>query len=147
MTWGEFAQLNPALAAFGTARLNGKVSYLATTQKDGAPRVHPVTPIVGAGHLFLFMEPTSPKGKDLIRDGRFALHCAVTDNSGESGEFWCAGRGQLIEDAAMRALAVSVSTYPPADRYILFELNIERAQSTVYGDTAPVRTLWKKDAT
>lgn len=146
MNWGEFEQLEPELAAFGVGRLNGKVAYFATTQKDGAPRVHPLTPIIGGGHLFVFMEPTSPKGKDLVRDGRYALHCAVSDNSGESGEFWCMGRGTLIEDAAMRALAVSVSSYAPAERYILFELDVERAQSTVYEGDGVVRKLWKKDA-
>ncbi|MGH2405330.1 MAG: pyridoxamine 5'-phosphate oxidase family protein, partial [bacterium] len=50
------------------------MAYLATLRGDGAPRVHPVTPIVGEGRLFLFMEPTSPKGHDLRRDGRYALH-------------------------------------------------------------------------
>ena len=45
------------------------------------PRVHPVTPIVGSGKLFVFMEPTSPKGKDLMRDGRYALHCGIEGNN------------------------------------------------------------------
>ncbi len=145
MSWGDFEKASPELAAFGAERLHGRVSYLATTRNDGAPRVHPVTPEIGAGHLFVFMEPTSPKGKDLQRDGRFQIHCAVSDNSGESGEFWCAGRARLIEDAELRAVAAQISTYPPAERYILFELSVERAQSTVYLDK-PVRTLWEKDA-
>ena len=42
-------------AASGTADL-------ATVRQDGVPRVHPVTPIIGAGGLYLFMEPTSPRG-------------------------------------------------------------------------------------
>lgn len=145
MSWGDFASASPELAAFGAERLNGRVAYLATTQKDGAPRVHPFTPILGQGHFFVFMEPTSPKGKDLQRDERYAVHCAVSDSSGESGEFWCTGRAKLIEDPNVRALAVSISTYQPADRYILFELDVERAQSTVYGDNGPLRVLWKKD--
>jgi len=76
-SWGDFEAAAPQIAAFARERLHGRVSYLATVQADGGPRVHPVTPIVGGGRLFLFMEPTSPKGRDLQRDGRFALHCGV----------------------------------------------------------------------
>lgn len=147
MKWGEFETAAPELAAFGKARLHGKVAYLATTQKDGAPRVHPVTPEIGEGHLFVFMEPTSPKGKDLQRDGRFALHCAVSDTTGESGEFWCMGLATLILDPAVRAVAARISSYSPAARYILFELDIRRAQATVYENGGVVRTGWREDAT
>lgn len=146
MNWGEFESASPELAAFGRERLHGKVAYLATVQKDGAPRVHPVTPQIGEGHLFLFMEPTSPKGKDLQRAGDFALHCAVSDSSGESGEFWCMGRATLIQDLTVRAIAVRISTYSPAERYILFELDVRRAQSTVYGDDKAIRAGWREDA-
>ena len=146
MSWNDFEKSAPELAAFGAERLNGRVSYLATTQKDGAPRVHPVTPIIGRGHFFVFMEPTSPKGKDLQRDGRYQIHCAVSDNSGVSGEFWCAGRAQWIDDSNVRALAAQISTYAPSERYILFEFDVERAQSTIYPGDKPVRQLWKKDA-
>ena len=146
MSWGDFASAASALASFGAERLNGRVSYLATTQTDGAPRVHPVTPIIGHGHFFVFMEPTSPKGKDLRRDGRYAIHCAVSDNSGTSGEFWCAGRAHQIQDPNVRALAAQLATYAPADRYVLFEFEVERAQSTVYPENKPVRQFWKRDA-
>ena len=62
--WKEFAQQAPELAEFGKARFASGVAYLGTVRTDGSPRVHPVTPILGE-QLFLFMEPTSPKGKDL----------------------------------------------------------------------------------
>ena len=65
-TWGEFAKEAPGLAAFGAELLLGaQVAYLATVRPDGVPRVHPVTPILTDDGLFLFMEPTSPKGRDL----------------------------------------------------------------------------------
>ncbi|MCB0202711.1 MAG: pyridoxamine 5'-phosphate oxidase family protein, partial [Anaerolineae bacterium] len=91
MSWQTLEDQDPDLAAFGVERLNGKVAYLATTRKNGAPRVHPMTPIIGDGYLFVFMEPTSPKGHDLQRDSRYAIHCGVTDNSGASGEFYISG--------------------------------------------------------
>src|ERR1044071_7236196 len=62
MSWKILEQANPELAEFGKTRLHRKVSYLATIRKDGSPRVHPMTPIIGDGRLLVFMEPTSPKG-------------------------------------------------------------------------------------
>jgi hypothetical protein len=144
MSWHILEQQQPELAAFGAARLNGKVAYLATIRKDGAPRVHPITPIIGQGHLFIFMEPTSPKGFDLQRDGRYALHCSVSDNSGESGECIVTGRGRLVDQAELRALAVRLSSYEPAERYILFECDVDSITSTVYSDDGPVRRSWKQ---
>jgi len=145
MTWRNLEDHQPDLAAFGRERLDGQVAYLATVRDDGSPRVHPVTPIIGEGHLFVFMEPTSPKGHDLRRDGRYALHCSVSDNSGASGEFFAMGRAQLVDSAELRALAVRLASYTPADRYILFECTIENAASTTYAQDQVIRTRWKKD--
>ncbi len=145
MGWTTFEEQQPELAAFGAERLNGKVAYLATVRKDGSPRLHPMTPIVGQGHLFVFMESTSPKGYDLRRDGRYAIHCGMGDTSGASGEFSIAGRARLVEDPQLRALAVQLCSYKPADRYILFEFDVESVASTVYPDGQPVRRAWKKE--
>lgn len=144
MSWQAFEDQQPELAAFGTERLNGKVAYLATVRQDGSPRVHPMTPIIGQGHLFVFMEPTSPKGHDLQRDGRYAIHCSVHDNSGASGEFFIAGQARLIDDPDLRALAVGLASYTPAERYILFEFDIASAASTIYPGDQPVRRSWKR---
>jgi hypothetical protein len=143
MSWRFLEDQQPELAEFGVERLNGKVAYLATIRKDGSPRVHPMTPIIGEGHLFVFMEPTSPKGHDLQRDGRYAIHCSVSDISGASGEFIVAGQARLIDDPEVRALAVRLSSYKPADRYILFEFDVISATSTVYPEGQPVRQNWK----
>ncbi len=143
MSWRFLENQQPELAAFGLERLNGKVAYLATIRKDGSPRVHPMTPIIGEGHLFVFMEPTSPKGHDLQRDGRYAIHCSVSDTSGESGEFIVAGRARLIDNPEVRALAVRLSSYTPADRYILFEFEVTSVTSTIYTEGQPVRQNWK----
>lgn len=142
-SWHDFASAEPDLSAFGEDRLTSGPAYLATVGAEGMPRVHPVTPILGEGHLFLFMEPTSPKGRDLQRGSGYALHCFVSDNDGGGGEFWVAGHAVLADDLAMRELAARYG-YQPQDRYILFELTVERASSTVYTDTGePVRKSWK----
>ena len=145
MSWKILEDQQPELAAMGAQRLNGQVAYLATVRKDGSPRVHPMTPIIGQGHLFVFMEPTSPKGHDLQRDRRYAIHCSVSDTSGTSGEFIISGQARLIDDSELRSLAVQLSSYAPADRYILFEFDINSATSTVYQDGQPVRQHWKRD--
>ena len=130
-SWAEFAQQAPELAAFGEARFRGGVAYLGTLRADGSPRVHPVTPIIGE-QLFLFMEPTSPKGKDLLRDSRYTLHCAVEDSSGGEGEFYVRGRAVRTDDPDVRAQAVQASPYAPQDRYILFVLTLEHAFMNTY---------------
>jgi hypothetical protein len=144
MSWQKLENESPGLAEIGKMRLNGRVSYLATTRANGAPRVHPVTPIVGGGRLFVFMEPTSPKGKDLVRNGRYALHCSVENNDGGEGEFYVWGNGRLITDPAIRQIAVTASTYTPADRYILFELDVTRARGTTYGENGSIHQSWSE---
>jgi hypothetical protein len=144
MSWNALESARPDLAAFGVERFRQfGVAYLATIRQDGAPRVHPVTPIVGQGHLFVFMEPTSPKGHDLLRDGRYALHCAVGDSSGDSGEFQVSGRARLVEDATLRALAVAAASYEVADRYVLYEMDVERAAAKIYTTDGAARQQWK----
>jgi hypothetical protein len=143
MSWQDLVDGNPELAAFGAGRLlDGEVAYLATVRQDGSPRVHPVTPIIGQGRLFLFMEPTSPKGHDLRRDGRYALHCQVENAGGGKGEFYLSGRARWIDDPATRAVAVEAASYEVAPRYILFELSVAQAMSTVYTDEGTVRRRW-----
>ncbi|MGH2636922.1 MAG: pyridoxamine 5'-phosphate oxidase family protein [Actinomycetota bacterium] len=139
MTWRDLELADPQLAAAGAPRLHGLVAYLATVSSDGAPRVHPVTPIVGGGHLFVFMEPTSPKGADLRRGSRYGLHSAVGDPSGKDGEFLVRGIGAFVGDPGLRAVAERHSTYSPATDYVLFELAVEGAMLTEYVNGRPVR--------
>jgi hypothetical protein len=125
-SWKEFAQRAPEFAAFGEARFKTGVAYLGTVRADGSPRVHPVTPIIGE-QLYLFMEPTSPKGKDLARDPRYTLHCAVEDSGGGGGEFYVRGRGIFTDDPMVREEAKKAASYDPSPRYILFVLTVEFA--------------------
>jgi hypothetical protein len=144
-SWTEFARQAPELAAFGQARFQHGVAYLGTVRADGSPRVHPVTPII-AEQLFLFMEPTSPKGADLRRDGRYALHCSVEDSSGGAGEFYVRGRATLNDDPVVREQAVRASSYVPQERYILFVLTIEFAFMNQYVDGGTNAQRWQSAA-
>ena len=142
VSWKEFEARAPELAQFGRERLHGQVAYLATIRKNDLPRLHPVTPIIGDGHLYVFMEPTSPKGKDLERGSAYVLHSCVADTLGSNGEFQLTGYANRVSDETVWQHAVSVATYELEARYILFELNIIEAFSTVYRDQDPVRTRW-----
>src|SRR6185369_13646445 len=130
-TWKEFSQQAPEIAAFGETRFGSGVAYLGTLRADGGPRVHPVTPIIGE-QLFLFMEPTSPKGKDLQRDPRYSLHCSVKDSSGGDGEFYVRGQGKFSDDPVIREQAVQASSYAPAAHYIVFVFSVEFAFMNTY---------------
>ena len=145
-TWSQFEVAAPELAAFGKDRLEDKIAYLATSRADGGPRVHPVSPFFAQGRLFIYMEPTSPKGHDMRRDPRYALHCSVEDNSGGQGEFSIRGRAEEMKDSAIRAMAFKQAAargYNPQERYVLFELMVEESQSTIYVDNEPVRDRWR----
>ena len=146
LTWGEFAKREPELARFGAGRLTAVPSYLATVRRSGAPRVHPVTPIFTAVGLFLFMEPTSPKGRDLRERGWFAVHSGVPDNAGTGGEFNASGRGFAVDDPDMWSHVAEAASYTPADRYILFELHLSEARCHGYGDVPlPSTRRWSLD--
>ena len=132
--WEQFEAEAPDLAAFGRRRLLVPPAYLATVRATGAPRVHPVTPVIGGGRLFVFMEPTSPKGRDLRERGWYALHNGVPDTHGSGGEFWVSGDAALLTDPSDRHLAAGASSYAHADRYVLFELALHEARDTAYGD-------------
>jgi hypothetical protein len=147
ITWGEFAKAEPELAAFGAGRLGVRPSYVATVRENGTPRVHPVTPVITADGLFLFMEPTSPKGRDLLERGWYALHNGVPDNEGSGGEFFVSGKGFAVDDPVVCAAAAQAANYEPAERYVLFELKISEARCNGYGDVdLPARQRWSAPA-
>jgi hypothetical protein len=88
MSWQALEDGNKELAEYGAQRFaSNHVGYLATIRKDGSPRVHPMTPFVGEGHLLFFTNDGSLFCQDLLRDGRYAMHCSVEDQEGGEGEF------------------------------------------------------------
>jgi hypothetical protein len=50
------------------------LGYLATLRPDGSPRVHPVTVTVDDTGIYVYAVASTPKGRDLRRDPRYALH-------------------------------------------------------------------------
>jgi hypothetical protein len=135
-SWREFAEREPQLAEHGRRLLMlGKdhgefecgLAYLATLRRDGAPRVHPISPVLHKGRLYAFVLKVSPKLGDLLRDDRFALHSFPYPLSEDftDEEFYLSGRATLIEDAIRRAVAEGCGDDVESGE--VFELRPERA--------------------
>src|SRR5436309_11835965 len=104
VTWKEFAASAPALAEAGRSLLNQfgvGLAFLATVREDGAPRLHPVCPVLSNDRLFVLITPASPKRHDLLRDGRYALQTFPQPKPG-SDEFYLAGEALVVDDASAR---------------------------------------------
>jgi hypothetical protein len=145
MSWQTLADAAPELAAFGAERLHDQVAYLATLKSDGSPRLHPVRPVVAGGRLFVFMEATSPKVRDLERDARYVLHdTATSDQPWDLQEFAVEGTARRVDDLRTRATANAGSAFPRDGHFLLFGLGVDTAMSTVYGaDGRPHRERWR----
>jgi hypothetical protein len=147
LSWGEFASVEPDLAAFGADRLTAAPAYLATIRRAGMPRVHPVTPIFTPEGFYLYMEPTSPKARDLEERRLYSVHSGVPDNAGTGGEFSVSGTATPVEDADLWSAVAKAASYTPADRYVLFEFLVSEARCHGYGDVPlPTTKRWALDA-
>src|SRR3954454_7658282 len=97
-TWSDFAAAEPTLAAGIRALLQQYgpgLAYLATVRADGAPRVHPVSPVITDEGLYCFIVD-SPKRRDLERDGRYALHSFPPEENDD--EAYLTGRAIRVRD-------------------------------------------------
>ena len=105
MTWQEFAQQDPELAALGQERLDRNSPVMvATLRKNGWPRISPVEPLFHNGQLYLGMMWRSRKALDLLRDPRCFIHNAVSDRMASEGEFKVYSRALDIKSAAANTL-------------------------------------------
>ena len=132
VTWKEFAAAEPDLADVGRSLLyqfNVGLAFLATVRKDGAPRLHPVCPVLSNDRLFVLVTPTSPKRHDLLRDGRYALQTFPQPKPG-SDEFYIAGQALLVDDPAARAEILRDAKHMADASETAFELGIDRAMHT-----------------
>lgn len=79
MRWSEVARRQPALgAAVQELLITPGVLLIGTVRRDGSARVSGVEPLVLDGELWLSMNGTSTKARDLYRDPRVVLHSIVT---------------------------------------------------------------------
>jgi general stress protein 26 len=142
ITWGEFQKDDPHLAALAEGRMIGQVAYLATVRKNGAPRVHPVTPQVHDGQMFVRMYPTSPKVRDLQREPRFSLHSQVDDTGGAGGEILIAGTASLTDDPRWIKEAFDDLSDSDPSRYVVFLMDVDEVRVTLYENGETIRKRW-----
>jgi hypothetical protein len=129
------------------------ISYLATVRPDGWPRLHPFCPIIAGGRLFAAIPRSSPKGGDLRRDGRCAVHALP----GPEDDELClrATAVEVTDDDATRALVRGVVTRSGVGGMIesvahdpLFELDLDQVDVAHWVDvgqpgTRAVRRRWR----
>jgi hypothetical protein len=149
VTWKEFAEADPTVAQAGATQLfqyGVGLAFLATIRKDGAPRLHPVCPVMSQSGLYILVLPHSPKRWDLQRDGRYALQAFPQDRP-DSDEFYLRGTARLASDPAVFAAVLSDAKHHASPDEILFELQIERATHTTWTgfgtpDYRPQHSSW-----
>ncbi len=153
VTWKEFAAVEPDLAEIGRSLLfqhQVGLAFLATLRKDGAPRLHPVCPVLSNHRLFVLVTPTSPKRHDLSRNGRYALQSFPQPKAG-SDEFYLAGKAELVVDPAARDAILRDAKHMADASEATFELWIDRVMHTRWEDVLTpqmrsVHRIWRAPA-
>ena len=154
-TWTELGAAAPHLAA-RTHELLYQVGvglgFLGTVDSSGAPRVHPLCPIIHGGELYLLVVP-GPKCDDLRRDGRFALHSFPCPDDEDAA--YLTGRAVAVDDGPVRVAVERQflderAAFPIAPESLaaqtLFRLDITRClvtTTTGHGDPAPHHEVWR----
>ena len=146
--WDEFAAQEPALAERVRAFFDARVHHmLATVRPDGAPRISGTEVVFALGDLWLGSMWRSPKARDLVADGRYALHCGSADPPEWVGAAKVAGRAEEVPDADTKAavMAARGGESPTDGPFHLFRLDIAEAIVLALPDppTHLVATLWR----
>jgi hypothetical protein len=144
--WTEFAVQAPEMAALGSRILSKYgLAYLGTVRPDGGPRVHPLCPVIVGEGVYVGIIPTSPKRRDLDRDGRFVLHGLPGP---QEAEFCFRGRARRLSESDVVALRHQAPEHVQiADETAFYELDIHEAICTTYrrdqgSRPVPMRTVW-----
>src|SRR3954451_24386953 len=102
-SWSDFVAVEPRLPAGIRALLQQYgpgMGYLATVRAAGAPRVHPVSPVITDEGLYCFIVD-SPKRRDLDRAGRYALHSYPPEENDD--EAYLSGQAVPVNDPTVIA--------------------------------------------
>ena len=145
--WTTFAEAALELASAGRHLLerSGTGSGLLATVRDGVPpRISPVTIGIVDGRLLVFVIIGSAKDRDLLDDGRYALH--AHQDPAVPHEFQVRGVAAEVTDPAARATAAAGWTFEVDDTYRLFELDVDHAllgERASADDWPPVYRSWR----
>ncbi|HYO18194.1 MAG TPA: pyridoxamine 5'-phosphate oxidase family protein [Dermatophilaceae bacterium] len=103
-TWADFAADQPELAdRVRQCFAIRKHATLATSRRDGSPRISGTEVQFADGEIYLGMMPGSLKALDLRTDPRLALHCPTQDPAENDPGSWLgdgkiAGRAREVSD-------------------------------------------------
>ena len=153
-SWAEFRELEPQLAQQGRELLyffGVGLGFLATVRADGGPRLHPMCPLLTDDALYAFIVP-SPKQRDLVRDGRFAIHSFPLPDNEDA--FYVTGHAEAVTDPTTRQRLADqfagerahIGAPRPTDEQQLFTFDVSTVlltRTTGHGDPAPVHHVWR----
>ncbi|HWJ97168.1 MAG TPA: pyridoxamine 5'-phosphate oxidase family protein [Acidimicrobiales bacterium] len=151
-SWDEFARRAPDVARAGERLLTQfgpGLGFLATVDRAGAPRLHPICPVVADGELWAFVITASPKCADLRRDGRYALHSFPPEEVDD--EFVVRGAAAEASDLAFgdrqwERIRAATTAAVGREHETPFRLGIDRAMVAAYearGVFPPTYSTWR----
>jgi len=100
ISWRDFKALQPDLARQRAELLyhyGVGLAFLGTVRADGGPRLHPMCPLLTGLYAFIV---SSPKQRDLHRDGRYAMHSFPLDDN--ENAFYLSGVASRVQDPQIR---------------------------------------------
>ena len=150
VTWNEFAEAAPDLAAIGLERINrSEVVLIGSLRKDGSPRISPVESDIVDGEFMAGMMWRSTKALDLLRDPRCLVHTTVLDRMDPMGEFKLRCRASDVQDPKKRDRYGDVIyariDWRPEGQFHLFAFDIESAAHLYYRNERKHFAMWTPD--
>jgi hypothetical protein len=137
-TWQAFAAAAPSLADRVHQRFTSAETHiLATLRRDGSPRVSGSEVDFRDGSLYVGSMLDAVKARDLLRDGRFAIHAAPGDPAA-GGDAKLAGVATEVTDPALLA---GVQGGEPSH---LFHLDVREAVLTWVADNTLFAESWQE---
>ena len=125
-SWSEFEAEAPELAARALRYLEaGTHKTLATLRKDGSPRISGIEAEIAAGQLQFGSMLDAMKARDLLRDGRFALHSASASPPDWEGDAKLAGTATEVSREEYHLFRADIR------EVVVISLNEERTKMVV----------------
>ena len=114
--WEDFAAAAPELADRVRGRFTAnRHQVLASLRTSGSPRLSGIEVSFVDGDVWVGSMPGSAKGRDLRRDGRFALHSAPTDEELIAGDAVLEGAARLTDAPEVwAAILAKIAARQPA---------------------------------
>lgn len=146
-SWNRIETEAPELAAAIRARFGANLhKTLATLRIDGSPRISGTEVVFADGDVWLGSMPGAMKAKDLLRDGRCAIHSAPVDDKLVDGDAKLAGVAHAVTDLdEIHRAWPDWEGLPQDGGAHAFCVDITEVVLTTVADDALVATSWHPD--